>query len=209
MPDNDKKPTAPVGAFEVEIKNPDKTEASKVKIVPFTPAKGRGQNSVFLYPENLATWDLDKAVDVFGKGPLWKLLVLPAFKRQLNAFTDEAMYNDIVDPKTKKVTGYEVEEDANTIIKDFSEMLSVLSRRGETRAALSQRYNEIVEEMEQVLSQVLAVDPGSEEFLQLRKQGAALKEELNDIRNSLEAKKRKVDRPETEQPLAEQRPMAA
>lgn len=184
MPDNNEALT-----FEVEITNPETQAENTVKIAQFIPDKGRGAGNPKLLPVDYTTWTLDTVVGLFGKEKVYKVLVKPRLNQVLANFTSEAC------TKTEIVDGKEVESvetDPAVIIKDYSEMLRVLSPRGDTVQALSRRLNEIEGvELPDILKALFADDTNAEKMLELKAQAKSLQEERAGIKKSLAEKKQK------------------
>lgn len=182
--------------FTVSVTNPETNTSKDVTIIRHTPLKGRGKDNPKYQPENFDSMSLDEIVALFGSGKIGKL-VKSKLRQLFAAFTAEATTKTVVvDGKEKE----EVETDLNVIAKDFGEMFSVLSQRGETLQSLTRRLNEIEgSELPDVLDRLLNGEPTAEEFVKLKEIAKALKEERADIRASIDAKKKKKDEDEEEE----------
>ena len=172
--------------FNVTVKNPETNQETEVPIVQYVPTKGRAKGTTKLVPENMAKLKVQDFVNIWGEQSVLKVLIMPRFKQLLSVFTDEATHKD----------EDTLETDENIIQKDYTDMFSKLSLRGETIMALTRRLNEIIdEELPEALDRLDEVtenSPEEREVLQLCK---ALKNEQKELRTQIEGKKVKKDKP--------------
>jgi hypothetical protein len=126
--------------FTVKIKNPENNEENTITIGEYIPQVGPGKGNMKLRPIDLEDWDADKFIKLYGKKKLWDTLWSKVTQTFAN-FTEEATTRRFVGKDGKEVE--EPETDVAVIIKDFSEMVQVWSRRGESQQALSRRLGEL------------------------------------------------------------------
>lgn len=177
--------------FVVPITNPETNEVKSVPIIRHVPSKGRGKDNPKYQPENFDSMTLEEILAIWGSGKIGKL-VKSKLRQMFAAFTAEATSKTIVGPDGKETEA--VETDLEVIQKDFSDMISVLSQRGETLQSLSRRLNEIYEtELPDVVDRLFSggTDLSSEEFAKLKELAKSLKEEAAEIKLSIESKKKK------------------
>jgi hypothetical protein len=166
--------------FTVKVKNPENGSLNEVKIVEFTPSKGRGKDNPKLQPEGFTNWSLSQYVNLFGEKQVLESFVKPRFKQLLANMTSEATIKD---------DGETPETDENVIRAEFGEYLQALSPRGETISSLNARLAEIFDE-----ELPAALDAGDLEL------ATRLNNEQKEIKKSIASKKRKE--PTTSTPVA-------
>ena len=188
-------------SFNVKVRNPDTNTENEVKIVEFTPTKGRGKDNPKLYPDNFKNWKLADYVNIWGEKRVMEVFVSPRAKQLFAAFTGEATAKEVIDPVTKEKT-VETEDDPATIQRDFSELFSTLSLRGDTIASLNERLSEILGDDGEGNGELMdAID--KEDMVYAK----TLREEVKQLRLAIESKRR--ERPAKAAPVTSAPAVAA
>jgi hypothetical protein len=196
-------------SFEVPIKNPESGKTNVLPIKATTIAKGKAQGKIKLEPTNFATLDLPTMIELFGAKKVYQVFVKPRFGQILATYTNEALTHEETDDKGVKV--YSVESDQKVIIKEFSDLLSVLSFRGESKMALKRRLTDILKTEYPKLMEQFGNLPDEDEVSteeekqsirdqtkQIKGQIKELRSEMAELKKSLE-EKRAEDEPEEEE----------
>lgn len=172
--------------FDVEVKNPESGKINRIKIVEGEVEKGKAKGNTRLEPENIAMFDVNKAIELWGVKLVNRVFIQPKIKALSTAFTREALTKtEIVDGK--KITS--VETDKTAIVDEYSRLFGPLSARGESSLALKRREKEILMEMQKLMEKLIVADATSPEFKAIREKALELNAELEDVRKSLAEKK--------------------
>jgi len=205
MPENSNTPaTATKGlSFDVTVKNPESGEVNVVPIYTFIPVVGQGKNNPKLFPTQIETWELSDVRRIWGDKKVMAVL-RSKLKQIYTNFTGDATTRDveqqktdkdgvpIVDPKTGAPVMETVslpEEDTNVIQTSFSEMFSELSLRGESKTALTRRFNELQSQLQAIADTIMSEGISAEDFAKAKENYKTFREELTAIQESIAKKK--------------------
>lgn len=165
--------------FEAKVKNPETGIESTIKFVEYTPTEGPGKDNPKIRPEDWDSWDLKRAISIWGEAKLWQVVNKSKLMQFFANFTNLATTKDDETPET----------DEAVVQKNYISYFTNLSLRGESLQALSRRLGEIEgEEMPRIVDMLLSPSKAltPDETVKLKKQYEALKVERADLKSDIE-----------------------